>query len=1152
MSTRSVMHGATRTVTIRSLSVLVVLLLLVPGNLPFLPGPVVRAQNNPPPFGEGDWIINTPTMIWNQSLTIHGRLLINSGGSLTLDHTVLIILSPAPYLYNITAFNGSSLSIINGSYVGSGDDTTAFQVAPLSHLLVRNSTISGFGGIPISPFGVIIEDSKIISDGDGLGIMGGSVVARRSSFTTSSRGIWMSMGHLELYDSEVSDNGLGIYMYPNYPCGGGGEYFWPPWSPPWIKNLGAAPCGDVRFTDVYRTRFERDSGIALSIQFSNLYMKDSLVQYSSYTAVFANYYYSVVIEDTDISHHDGLGILMQGGGPKVILKNVNVTDCHDYAYLAQSLPGVDIDWYADADMHVDSVFEGNVIFRAVSGGHIVMDSVNLMALGDLRENVVAENGGRIDIYNSTLGKAGELVGLSAYAGGNLSIHNSTLAGAGPAVESGGNLIVENSTVQNSASGIVVTGGRAAINDTLIVNCGLGVKATGGVAKMFDSNIFASSNKDIDLGDGQLQTYDTNFTSVLPETTTGSMQVFWSARVRSMWGNGATIENATINIAQDEGTQVWTGTSGTDGLTGRTYLRQYILDSSGTHSTTPHHVKATYKGMTNTTPGLVEKQTILPVYLEDHILPKINVTSPGLDVHQTNTTLVVNGTASDNESGIDRIQWSLDQDLWTDAEGLGTWNFSTVLSFSSRDLYLRAMDRAGNAANLTMHITVDKTAPFLYILSPKDGFLTKLRTVLIEGRTEYGATVTIKNQSVVCVDGLFRLSVPIDEGENKIVVVSKDDTDNTNTSRVTVFRDTTPPPITITKPPENYITNKKIEQNLPVTGFTEIGAKLMSQGRFISVGDDGSFYFTFGLQEGTNVLDLVAEDFLGNQNSTVRHVIYDITIPNMTLLSPPDGTFTNRTNVTIIGMSEGLANISAKSANFTSLSKADPAGRFEITIKLSEGLNAIQVTAIDRAGNSRTKTLNIYSDTIAPDMTFGGIKDGMVTDLTSIIVEGQTEANARIKFNGNILPVGVSGRFGATLELFSANNTFTFEATDKAGNSKVVTLHIKRKATAEPKPTGAGAAIDYLPWLVLLLLIIVAVQWTVITRSSMLKARKKNMEAVSPQAQVADEAQYPKAPQQRKEPRRPRQGGQVVVNQNAPEFDIEYGDRAQYVPGGGRK
>ena len=1142
----------------KALCVLVVLSMALPGYLPYIPVLRASAQTDPPPFGDGDWVINDATVIKDKSLAIRGAILINAGGSLTLENTTLIIMSPSDYACNITAWNGSSISILDHSFVGSGDALSALQVAPLARLVIQNSTISGFGAVPVASIDALIEDSEFIGNMDGFVQLNHSATIRRSKFSGTlgvGGGIWASKGHLDISDSVISDNSKGIEALPL--CNDMGLMDWPKWTPYFQDYHDLSPCQRTRDIHVNRSLITRNAGSGVYLQYSDFYMYHSQITYTSQTGIFGYMPGYIDVEDSEISQQQ-LGIQLQandlmGGGPHGILKNVNITDSYDMAYYGQDSASTYLNWYTDGEMRVEDKVQGNIQIAAKAGGHVVIDSATFEAPGSMSEGITAESGGTVDILNSTIGNVGQIIGINAQAGGAMNVRNSTIVSLGTAIYASGDLTLDNSTVTNSATGVLMDGGRTEVVGSLIYNCGYGLQVKGGAAKVYETDIVASKTKDIYLGDATVDVYDTNFTTVLPATTTGALQTFWSSSVESMWENGATIGNVSINVSEEDGTPVWSGMSGPDGLTATTYLRSSIIDSTGTRMTTPHHVTAKFKGMSNSTSGLVQARTVLPVYLEDHIMPLINITSPGRDVFQTNQTLVVNGTASDAESGLDFVQWSMDEDLWLDADGLDHWGFTTTLKYGTYQMYVRAVDRAGNGVILVMNVTIDDKAPFIYILSPHNGFVTKLTTVLVSGATERGAIVTIGSQSVVAPDGTFRLSVPIAEGNNTLLAMTRDATGNSNSTSVWVIRDTRAPLIDLTFPPDGYITNDKNMKNLPVTGRTEPGARLMFQGRPISVEDDGNFSFTTGLVEGVNEIALVAEDELGNQNATVRKVIYDITPPTLKLTAPEDGLTTNALSVMVEGVSEPFANISAKTVNNSAKAQVTASGLFQVRLNLSEGQNVISVQAKDRAGNSApSKTVTVVRDTIKPFITFFDVKDGMSTDKSVIILEAQTEANARMKFQGNIVQVGREGRFSVTLDLVSANNTFKFEALDKAGNSNTTYLHIMRKMPPGPKTPGQNLGNALMPWLMLIAIILVLVQWAVVAQRSNRQAKARSTEGDAG-TKEGTRAEEPRAegPTDRVRPRRPKGSTPVVVDTSPPEFDIEYGE-GDGLSGGGRQ
>jgi hypothetical protein len=1172
--------------TIKVLSVLVLIALSLPSSLPFYSSWGVRAQTDPSVTGIGDWIIADTTIIKDQTLVIQGNIVVKSGGSLTLDNTILQFNTHIDYKYTFTVDNGGSLYIINGSYIGSLDKVFYITAAPGSKLRISDSTINGIGAMPIGSTDATIDRTTFTLVGtgyEGLIVLGGAVTVRNSTVIAGFDGLWDSNGILNVYDTKTTGNLNGIYVFPYCTLTMKPEH-WDAWVPPWFLANPDAYCGIMRTAKIVHNHIDWSDNAGINIAFSTVTIENNtitgnpdfagdgvhIMEQSSQVTMYNNQIlgvaYGIFIDKT-------VKDLGSPHFPSIIqIENINITKSTMYSFFIKDTVIVDVSLrFKDRASFIDSPFQLKAPITISDGGQLDLVNTSLDLFGTVVRpyGITVDNGGLLKIEGITTVK--NPVGLGSYFkvlnGGSAHISHSNLSGWGydwgttgenAGIYSASDLTIDNSTISDGYDGIILDGGTSVVYFSILNNCTDGLRVLSGELDLYNSTISSMRGLDIKIDDGQVELFDTPFNTKRYLVSSGKLDMFWSCDLKAMWNNGVAINNATFNISEPSGEpviNVVSGTTGPEGLSEVFYLREFTDTGTGLTKTTPHKASGAYLGMKNTTMVDIIQTTTIPLYIPDNGLPWLKVIFPGLQVFQKNNTLFVNGSAGDNESGLDRVQWSLDQDLWTDVEGLATWNLSMKLSFGSYNLYLRALDRAGNVYNKTMIITIDSSPPSIHILEPTNGYITKLRTVLVYGMTEIGSTVTILNQSITSTDGSFRLSVPIEEGSNLIVANVKDPTGNTNSTTVLVIRDTTPPKILITNPPEDYITNKISEQNLPVTGLTEPGAKLISEGRLISVNDDGTFAFTFGLKEGINEISLIVEDTLGNQNSTIRHVIYDRTIPSLNISSPKDGLYTNKQNITITGNTEPSANVTARSINFTATVKADQEGRFSVTVGLSEGPNLLQVTAKDRAGNIRTASVNIFKDTLAPALILSGVTEGMVTDQSYLIVEGQTDIGARVKFNGNIITVGVSGNFGVTLNLFQANNTFVFESMDKAGNSKVVTLHIKRKVTPEPKPTGADAALDYLPWLVIAVLIGVIIQWAFLAKVNRDKAKSKHLERISPSKGTEDEegsAQkaYPRP--SRIEPRRSRQQSDVVVETGAPEFEIEYGDGSNQGPGGGRR
>ena len=87
---------------------------------------------------------------------------------------------------------------------------------------------------------------------------------------------------------------------------------------------------------------------------------------------------------------------------------------------------------------------------------------------------------------------------------------------------------------------------------------------------------------------------------------------------------------------------------------------------------------------------------------------------------------------------------------------------------------------------------------------------------------------------------------------------------------------------------------------------------------------------------------------------------DTSKPKLTIISPEDGSSTNKDNVTIKGKTQAGSSVRIKNDDngATATVDANKDGLFEGKIRLSAGLNAIQITTVDPAGNPNDATLTI--------------------------------------------------------------------------------------------------------------------------------------------------------------------------------------------------
>ena len=168
-------------------------------------------------------------------------------------------------------------------------------------------------------------------------------------------------------------------------------------------------------------------------------------------------------------------------------------------------------------------------------------------------------------------------------------------------------------------------------------------------------------------------------------------------------------------------------------------------------------------------------------------------------------------------------------------------------------------------------------------------------------------------------------------------------------------------LTVTQPAdESIISADKVE----VIGITTPGAVVSINGELAEVDEGGNFTMMVVLEEGPNIIEIIASDLEGNQESRILVVIY---VPSpetppqvsetgfsLTVTQPADESIINTDKVEVIGITTPGAVVSINGE----LADVNEEGNFTMMVVLEEGPNIIEVIASDLEGNEESHTLVI--------------------------------------------------------------------------------------------------------------------------------------------------------------------------------------------------
>ena len=241
---------------------------------------------------------------------------------------------------------------------------------------------------------------------------------------------------------------------------------------------------------------------------------------------------------------------------------------------------------------------------------------------------------------------------------------------------------------------------------------------------------------------------------------------------------------------------------------------------------------------------------LPVIIAN-ITPQANAN----DWHRTDATVTFD--CSDNLSGIA----SCTAPVTVTAEG------------ATQVVTGTAVDNAGNTADASVVINLDKTPPVVNIASPEAGSLSTQSNITVIGQiydTLSFVTATINGVDLgLLMDGSFSYSTTLTEGLNTFTVVAIDRADNSTTHQLTVtFQPINNPPVAI---PINVITQQDKPVEITLTASDEDAdvlnylivkqpdhGQLSGSGATLSYQPDVNYH-------GIDSFDYIANDDVDNSN-----------------------------------------------------------------------------------------------------------------------------------------------------------------------------------------------------------------------------------------------------------------------------------------------
>ncbi|NOQ54895.1 MAG: hypothetical protein GQ558_09875, partial [Thermoplasmata archaeon] len=352
------------------------------------------------------------------------------------------------------------------------------------------------------------------------------------------------------------------------------------------------------------------------------------------------------------------------------------------------------------------------------------------------------------------------------------------------------------------------------------------------------------------------------------------------------------------------------------------------------------------------------------------------------------------------------------------------------------IVVEAVDESGNAAIQVLRVWHDTVLPALFVSSPTDYQVAPEPLIVVTGRTEPDANVTVNGfEAPVDADGWFRLSYVLTSRENLLAIESTDRAGNTNVTYRHVTLDDQPPVFTIKTPTDGTLTS---DTEVFVEGSVsneDLDATIYVNGERIK--QEGRFTTTVVLEEGENRIEVLAVDPIGRESVTVIRVIRDTQPPMIAMTSP-------RTTEMMTRDGRILISGSAETATYIAINQRQKTiaddGSFDIDYELEAGPNTLELEVRDKAGNVDILILNVEWDYSPPDLRLDLLPER--TREESIVINGSTEG-ILVTVDGVPVPL-VDGLFTVPVHLSMGHNSIDVEAFDAAGNVASHRVQIDRE------------------------------------------------------------------------------------------------------------
>jgi hypothetical protein len=275
---------------------------------------------------------------------------------------------------------------------------------------------------------------------------------------------------------------------------------------------------------------------------------------------------------------------------------------------------------------------------------------------------------------------------------------------------------------------------------------------------------------------------------------------------------------------------------------------------------------------------------------------------------------------------------------------------------------------------------------------------------------------------------WRITLILEEGVYDVFVKGLDRGGSHSIMTIeNVTIDLTAPWLVVTQPKEKFLYTNST--SVTVIGQAEIGAEVYLNGEELST-QGGQFFTQLSFPtEGLHSYELMAIDPVGNRNVTNLRIYQDITAPILLVEHPPEDHVTNERVLAISGLTEIDVAVTINDVPIEV-----EMGLFTLSMTLEEGLNIIEIHAVDLAHNHRWVVREVRYDITPPTVIMEYPTRDEASNRSNVVVRGSFDPDvALVRVNQVLVPFSENS-FSKNFKLDEGPNLIVIEVTDQAGNS----------------------------------------------------------------------------------------------------------------------